>query len=235
MKEIQGMPKELPGIGTIVLPHLGLDTIERQKERVISFYESCGVIDASDTRYALEDPATVIAVARTDALASYMEEVAPRMRQGDVVRMSVEGTVVNPAAIFENLVAAGSQERTYLMHRVIAAERLPEALETGTDRNADSEVDSYGTGYERQALAEYGLHDFTATDVTYAMPMSAASEEIQCQPGQAMLVYATEALQPIDTMRWESAASKPIGVCAFIDPRLRQAALLATVEFEQSS
>jgi hypothetical protein len=220
-----GLPEELPGIGIDVLPHLGDESGLSQRDSLVKYYSGDVAIDPS---LFTDDPISDMARIRHEALSGYIESVMHRMRQGEIEEIKTAGKI-SSTDIFDILRTKDGENRAYLLTRKIAKARLQVAMETGTDRDINSVLNSHGDGYEQQALHEYGLSEDAAEEITYATPITQYTSEIAIAENQAVLVYASEALTPITPMHWDNLA-KPYGIYAFVDTRLRLPSLLAIIE-----
>jgi hypothetical protein len=146
------------------------------------------------------------------------------MRSSDVINIRITPGMV-ASDVFEKIAQSDSEDRPALFMRFINAERLDVAVKTGTDRDESSRLDYHDGSNEAQAIREYAIHD--VNDFTYTTTIYPDDQPLQISEGQALLVYAVEAMQPLSLYKGNSHGS--IGLTAFVDKRLKEKSLLAVI------
>jgi hypothetical protein len=203
---------------------LDATSVVEQRNELLRLFADRALVDADNPNYSTNDPELDIAKIRFDGMKPYVESVAGRMRSGDVINIKVTPGMV-ASDVFEKIAQSDSEDRPALFMRFINAERLDVAVKTGTDRDERSRLDYHGGSNEARAMQEYAIHD--ATDFTYMTDIHPDNKPIAIYKGQALLVYAVEALQPISLYKGDRHGS--IGLAAFVDKRLKEKSLLAVV------
>ncbi len=152
---------------------------------------------------------------------------------GETQRIAINGAV-SEADLFRQVQAHTPFPLANPLLRIIHSDRVPAALETGTDRDVSSDLGFFGEEYERAAMVDNGLAVDQGDQVTYAVPLRSEQNGFRLRPVDACLIYAAECLKPIEP-RDPALRKVPHsgGLHMFIDPRLREKALLAVVELGQ--
>ncbi len=182
------------------------------------------------------DPIEDIAAVRYAALTPYVEQALPHMRTGPVAMLHDPGGALSGPELYDEIERSNGHAFGALILRSCRPDRVEIALQTGSDRDRSSGVNTHGAKwgdgfFERRSMLDYGI-DGQYENITYAHdnpPNFRGMQRINCaEDGEAMLVYAPNGLQ---TLRYEGADpySGPYGFRAFVDPRLKAASLLAVV------
>jgi hypothetical protein len=135
-------------------------------------------------------------------------------------------------SITKHVVESLKQQGLYrvgLKVRVIARERLQKAISSGTDRDHTSLVTVHhgGDDGEELAMKENGLDAMRDLgQVTYVSELDTWSDDRKKHGDMVILVYAPEALKPIQPSESKSNSSSN-GFHMFLDKRLVQRSLLA--------
>jgi hypothetical protein len=203
---------------------LDATTTEGQRDELLRLFGDRALVDADNPDYSTNDPELDIAKIRFDGMKPYVESVAGRMRSSDVINIRITPGMV-ASDVFEKIAQSDSEDRPALFMRFINAERLDVAVKTGTDRDESSRLDYHDGSNEAQAIREYAIHD--VNDFTYTTTIYPDDQPLQISEGQALLVYAVEAMQPLSLYKGNSHGS--IGLTAFVDKRLKEKSLLAVI------
>lgn len=203
---------------------LDATTLQGQRDELLRLFGDRALVDADNPEYTTDDPVNDIAKIRFDGMTPYVESVAGRMRTGEIINMKIAQDTIS-SDVFKKIAQADGEERPALFIRYISAERLDVALKTGTDRDESSKLDYHDGSNEAQAMEEYAIHD--VTDFTYTTTIHPDDRPIKISEGQAILVYAVEALQPLTVHKGNRYGS--IGLTAFVNKRLKERSLLAVV------
>jgi hypothetical protein len=185
-----------------------------------------------------DDPLDDIARIKQTALTPYVSAVLPRMRTGEVVIMDEpKGSELPTERLYSEIERANGHSFGELVVRRCSAERVPLALQTGSDRNRESGVNRFGPKwgggtFENLSMQEFGL-DGQYEDVTYGSILGRRNLRHVVTPGNAELVYVTPGLQAISHRR-AYVHDGPWGFMAFIDPRLKAKSLVAVIHASET-
>lgn len=216
----------VPIVRDELVPNMGAGSLEQQRDYLLRYYVQRGAIDPADPTWTKGFPLQGIFAMRNAALTPYVESVRKRLRMGAYTKIATQDGKVLPEDIFKQLQAKDGQERDELLTRIISRDRVQQAMYTASDRDGDSNTGYYGGKLEKLAMHEYGV--VSPADVTYVSTTKPDSKPISVPKGQALLVYAQEALQAISPQSERVGGSG--GFHMFIDPRLKASALLTIAE-----
>lgn len=168
-----------------------------------------------------------------DQLTEILNHLRPEGHEVAIIQMPQPGEDLIPV-LREKLTALG-YDSSHLLKRVIDTKRLQQALETGTDRDEKSDIDSQSAilgNTEELAMLANGLNPSTDRDlVTYVAELNTERNTkwfISDNQSNAILIYAPDALQYIQPPTKTEA--KPYnGFAMFKDRRLTHRSLLAVV------
>ena len=163
-----------------------------------------------------------------DELQEIRSKLRPVESQVAVLQLPPPGEDLIPY-LREQLAKRG-YDQTHFLRRAIQKDRVPIAIQTGTDRDISSRVEYHG-GHdgERLAMIEHGLNpDTDAELVTYVKDIDLSNGKPWIRPtdtGFAALIYAPDAIQYIHP----STGTTSNGFAAFRDRKLIQPSLLAVL------
>ena len=206
----------------------GLDEapIEEQRDKISQLFVSHGLIADALEGYITEDPVKDIDKLRHDGLSDYVERVEHRMRHGNVIEITAPTGTLTAQDLFTKIFNQDNQDRLALFKRHISRSRLHLAKQTGSDRDNTSELNYHDGFNEAQAVKEYAITD--PSDITYVSAITPDDLDLHVEDDTALLVYAIEGLQPLNTYKNNRHGS--IGLAAFVDKRLKQRSLLAVIQ-----
>lgn len=204
---------------------MNAEVAEDQRGELLKRYSERGLVDPQNPTYITDNPVEDIANIRRDGMTPFVNTVIERTRSGEVLDIQLTPETV-AKDIFATIAKQDGHERPALFVRYVSEDRLPIAVETGTDRDATSKLDYHGGHNEAQVMREYAVYD--PADITYITDIQPDDGPMSLADGQAMLVYAVEPLQPLTPYKGDRHGS--IGLAAFVDKRLKEKALLAVVK-----
>lgn len=216
-----------------MIPNLGDIPLDQQRDRLLAFYASQGLIDPEQPEYCTDQPRADISRMRHTALGPYIDTVTERMRKGALADFVVPGDSIEASSLFEMIQEIDGQTRPSLLVRRINRFRLELARQTGTDRDGSASPTGDQYEYEQQVMKEYAIS--SPRDITYAAIYRPSSGAIRVNNHNALLVYAPEGLQQVTPRYKDFSSTAVFGLHVFLDQRLMSSSLLATVENDQPS